>query len=55
MKRTIAIDEYNLALQRGTGVVTYAKSFAENICGAKCENGVVDRRGVDIGGHSETC
>lgn len=31
MKRIIGIDGHNLALQRGTGVATYAKSLADNI------------------------
>jgi glycosyltransferase involved in cell wall biosynthesis len=31
MKRIVAIDGHNLALQRGTGVATYAKSLADNI------------------------
>ncbi|WP_063900214.1 glycosyltransferase family 4 protein [Burkholderia pseudomultivorans] len=30
-KRIIAIDGHNLALQRGTGVATYAKNLAENV------------------------
>lgn len=31
MKRVVAIDGHNLALQRGTGVATYAKNLADNI------------------------
>jgi glycosyltransferase involved in cell wall biosynthesis len=31
MNRIVAIDGHNLALQRGTGVATYAKSLADNI------------------------
>jgi glycosyltransferase involved in cell wall biosynthesis len=31
MKRIVAIDGHNLALQRGTGVATYARSLADNI------------------------
>ncbi|RQT70577.1 glycosyltransferase [Burkholderia cepacia] len=31
MKRVIAIDGHNLALQHGTGVATYAKSLADNV------------------------
>ncbi|MBC8739238.1 glycosyltransferase [Paraburkholderia sp. UCT31] len=31
MKRVVAIDGHNLALQRGTGVATYAKNLANNI------------------------
>lgn len=31
MKRVVGIDGHNLALQRGTGVATYAKNLADNI------------------------
>lgn len=31
MNRIVAVDGHNLALQRGTGVATYAKSLADNI------------------------
>ncbi|AME22895.1 glycosyltransferase family 4 protein [Burkholderia sp. PAMC 26561] len=31
MNRVVALDGHNLALQRGTGVATYAKSLADNI------------------------
>lgn len=33
MKRVVGIDGHNLALQRGTGVATYAKNLADNIGG----------------------